>query len=102
VPVQRWSDVRDKRKLSPEATARARREADRALLEMNLRALRESAGKTQDEMAELTSMTQSELSRFERRDDHLLSTIRRYVEALGGKVEVFAVVKGKRVKLVGV
>jgi len=31
-------------------------------------------------------MTQAELSKFERRDDHLLSTLRRYVTALGGSL----------------
>jgi len=68
---------------------------------MTLRALREASGKTQDEMAELTAMSQSQLSRFERRDDYLLSTLRRYVEALGGEIEIVAVLKGKRIKLRG-
>ena len=44
-------------------------------------------------------MTQSELSRLESRTDHLTSTLRRYVEALGGKLEVTAVFGGRRVKL---
>jgi transcriptional regulator with XRE-family HTH domain len=100
--VNRWAEVKERRKLAPDALERVRQAADRDILAMNLRALRESAGKTQEEMAELTSMTQSQLSRIERRDDHLLSTIRRYVEALGGTVEIVAVVKGKRVKLEGV
>ncbi len=102
MPVNRWAEVKERRKLAPDALERVRQAADRDILAMNLRALRESAGKTQEEMAELTSMTQSQLSRIERRDDHLLSTIRRYVEALGGTVEIVAVVKGKRVKLEGV
>jgi hypothetical protein len=44
-------------------------------------------------------MTQSELSRLERRPDHLVSTLRRYVKALGGELEVTAVLGAKRVKL---
>jgi transcriptional regulator with XRE-family HTH domain len=72
------------------------------LLEMDLRDLREAAGRTQQEMAELTDMTQSELSRFVRREDHKLSTLRRYVEALGGELEVAAVIGDKRIALKGV
>ena len=66
---------------------------------MTLRGLRESVGRTQGEVASRVSMTQPQLSRVETRRDHLLSTLRRYVEALGGHVEVVAVVKGTRVIL---
>jgi transcriptional regulator with XRE-family HTH domain len=66
---------------------------------MNLRSLRESLGKTQDEIARRAAMTQSQLSRLERRDDHLLSTLRKYVRALGGDLEVVAVLRKKRVSL---
>jgi hypothetical protein len=44
-------------------------------------------------------MTQSELSRLESRDDHLTSTLRRYVEALGGTLEISAVFGKRRIKL---
>jgi hypothetical protein len=44
-------------------------------------------------------MTQSELSRLESRSDHLTSTLRRYVEALGGTLEVNAVFGKRRVKI---
>jgi hypothetical protein len=36
--------------------AKIQREADREALEMSLRALRESTGKTQEDMAEITAM----------------------------------------------
>ena len=45
---------------------------------------------------------QSELSKIERREDHLLSTLRKYVEALGGELEVVAVLGDKRIRLRGV
>jgi hypothetical protein len=44
-------------------------------------------------------MTQSELSRLEGRSDHLTSTLRRYVEALGGTLEISAVFGKRRIKL---
>lgn len=66
---------------------------------MALRSLRESVGTTQREMAVKTLMTQSQLSRVETRRDHLVSTLRTYVEALGGNVRVVAVVDGVDVTL---
>lgn len=47
-------------------------------------------------------MTQSELSRLESRSDHLISTLRRYVTALGGELEVTAVFGEHRIKITNV
>lgn len=66
---------------------------------MDLRAIREMIGKTQSEAADTAEMTQGELSRLERRSDHLLSTIRRYIESLGGEVDVIARFGDKMVRL---
>ena len=44
----------------------------------------------------------SEWSIFERRDDHLISTLRRYVTALGGELEVVDVFDNKRIALKGI
>ena len=35
----------------------------------------------------------------ERRPDHRISTLRRHVTALGGEIEITAVVDGKRIRL---
>ena len=65
-----------------------------------LRALREAADKTQDEVASLTGMDQSEISRVEQRDDLRLSTLRRYARALGAEIEIIALLPaGHRIKL---
>ena len=69
---------------------------------MKLRALRESIGRTQGDVARRVSMTQPQLSRVEGRRDHLTSTLRKYVQALGGRIEVAAVVKGERIILLDV
>jgi len=98
--IHKWSEIREK--LSPERRARLDAEVRHEVLAMDLRELRQEAGKTQVEVAEIAEMTQAELSKFERRDDHLLSTLRRYVTALGGQLEVVAVFDNKRVTLKGV
>ncbi len=97
----RWADIKHKGK-SPERIAAIERLVKDDILELELRELRELSGMTQVEAAEIAEMTQAQLSRIERRDDHLVSTIRRYVEALGGTVEVVAVLGNKRVALTGV
>lgn len=78
------------------------RRAGDGVVELDLRATRELLGKTQVEVAKAADMDQSEVSKAERRDDHLLSTLRRYVAALGGEVEVIAKFGNKRIRLQGV
>jgi DNA-binding XRE family transcriptional regulator len=98
--THKWSEIKDR--MSPERRGRVDAAVRRELLTMELRELRQEAGKTQAEVAEIAEMTQAELSKLERRDDHLLSTLRRYVTALGGQLEVVAVFDNKRIALKGV
>jgi hypothetical protein len=44
-------------------------------------------------------LTQSERSRLESPSHHRISTLRRYVEALGGELEIAALFGGRRVEL---
>jgi len=96
--LHRWEDLKRK-KIGPDGVERVRRRVEAELLEANLAELRRAVGVTQVAAAERAEMTQSELSKIERREDHLVSTLRRYVRALGGELEVTAVVGNKRVKL---
>lgn len=98
--THKWSEIKEK--MAPGRRARLDADVRRELLAMELRELRQEAGKTQAEVAGIAEMTQAELSKFERRDDHLISTLRRYVTALGGQLEVVAVFDNKRIALKGV
>lgn len=51
-------------------------------------ALRRELGRTQSELAERVGISQSDLSKLERRRDVRLSTLRSYVEALGGRLRL--------------
>jgi len=55
-----------------------------------LRDLRAAHTVTQQQLADLMEVRQASISKFERQDDLLVSTLRRYVEALGGRLEVRA------------
>lgn len=99
--LKRWEDIK-RQKLSPETIEKIHHEVEEEVLEMNLQAVRELAGKTQVDVARACGVAQSEVSRTERREDHLLSTLRRYVEALGGKLEISAHFGDKSIKIRGV
>lgn len=56
--------------------------------EMTLRDLRKAHDLTQERMAEALHITQDGVSRIEKRSDFLLSTLRSYVEAMGGRLRL--------------
>ena len=95
-----WKAI-EKKLFTREEIAEAERFAEREILEMNLQELRRAARKTQEQVARAAKMKQSELSRAERREDHLVSTLRCF-KGLGGELEVVARVGGRVVKLRGV
>ncbi len=88
----KWKDV--KQKASPEARERAKREALAEYAEMQkagVGALRISRKLTQVAVAEQMQVTQGVVSRLESQKDWNLSTLRKYVSALGGRLELRAV-----------
>jgi transcriptional regulator with XRE-family HTH domain len=58
--------------------------------EMTLAQLRSAMRRTQADMAERLRMKQASVSRLERRNDMLLSTLRSYVRAAGGELDLVA------------
>lgn len=55
-----------------------------------LKDLRQAAQQTQQDLAATLGVGQDTISRLEKRSDMLLSTMRRYVEAMGGSLELVA------------
>ena len=71
---------------------------------LSLKTLREASGKTQVEVAGQSEIHQADVSRLEARadfEDCLVATMRRYVEALGGTLELVALFGDKRIAIVG-
>ena len=56
--------------------------------EMTLRDLRKAHELTQEKMAELLGIKQESISSIEQRSDLLISTLRGYVEAMGGDLSL--------------
>lgn len=71
---------------------------------LTLKTLREATGKTQVDIARQSQIDQGDVSRLESRsdfDDCLVATLRRYVESLGGSLELVAQFGDKRISIAG-
>ena len=58
--------------------------------EMPLHELRRALAMTQKDMAEILRVNQPAVSKLEHRDDVYLSSLRSYIEAVGGKLKIVA------------
>lgn len=63
--------------------------------ELTLQALRKQLEITQENMAERLEIRQGNISKVESRGDMLISTLRNYLEAMGGKLELVAHLPGR-------
>jgi len=61
--------------------------------------LREASGTTQTQIADAMGVSQANVSRIEAQEDVYVSTLGRYVAAMGGRLELTAVFPGHRVQL---
>jgi len=55
-----------------------------------LKGLRQAVKRTQEELASSLGVGQDTISRLEQRGDMLISTLKRYVEAMGGQLDLVA------------
>ncbi len=79
------------RELSPARRKKIHSRAAQLIAEeMSLRQLRRARKLTQARLGETLGIGQDQVSRLEQRSDLLLSTLRSYVEALGGRLTILA------------
>ncbi len=78
---------------TPEDRAEIRRKAKEKVAGIRIQHIRESRRITQERIADSMGISQAALSRLERRPNMTIGTLQRYVEALGGRLEVRAVFK---------
>jgi DNA-binding XRE family transcriptional regulator len=82
--------------LSPERKARVeKRGRELVREEMTLQALRRQLEITQEDMAERLEVRQGNVSKVENRSDMLISTLRAYLEAMGGRLELVVHLPGR-------
>jgi hypothetical protein len=78
-----------------ERKAIARRSRELIAEELSLQELRKAMAVTQVQVAESLGKRQDEISRIEQRGDLLLSTLRDYVQSLGGELELLCTFKNR-------
>ncbi len=93
-----WREIKNQT-MTKRQQARAHALAMRDLAEMELRDLREALRVTQVALARKLKTTQAAVSRLEKRPHMLIHTLGDYVEALGGRIEVHAVLPDRTVSL---
>jgi predicted XRE-type DNA-binding protein len=78
------------RKMSPAARARSEAKAKRLIAEMPLHDIRAARQMTQEHLAKVLRVKQASVSRLERRADMYISTLRDFVRAMGGELDIVA------------
>lgn len=77
-------------KMPPEARARSEAKAREMLANMALDQLRAARNLTQEHLAALLGIKQASISKMERRTDMYIGTLSRFIEAMGGQLEIRA------------
>jgi predicted XRE-type DNA-binding protein len=88
---KKFANLRREIEANPERRARLDRERQFVRTIIGLTAIREARGATQRQIAEAWDVSQPNVSQIERTQDIYLSTLRKYVAALGGEIEINAV-----------
>ncbi len=78
------------RDFTPERRRRIDEMKDELLAEMPLHELRRARELTQRDMAKLLKVNQPAVSKLEQRTDVYVSSLRSYIEAVGGKLKIVA------------
>jgi len=77
-------------KMSPESRERAKAKTQAMLKEMPLHELRNARSLTQKQMAESMNIKQASVSKMEKRTDIYISTLKRFINAMGGHLDITA------------
>jgi transcriptional regulator with XRE-family HTH domain len=85
--TKKWSEIRATRSRPGVLEKVDKNRTKRAALLGEVRRARQM---TQETLAETLGMSQSEVSKVERRTDVYVSTLRRYIEAMGGELQIVA------------
>jgi septal ring factor EnvC (AmiA/AmiB activator) len=83
-----FSELR--KRMSPERRERNKTRAQIALLHLTLMELQESLGVTQDDLEAKLSDVESPVSELDNQEDIQVSTLSRYIKALGGNLRIVA------------
>jgi transcriptional regulator with XRE-family HTH domain len=87
--AKKWESIR--MKMAPERREANRLAAEQMIAEMALEELRTARNITQTHLASLLGITQASVSKMEKRADMYVSTLRSFVQAMGGELDIRAI-----------
>ena len=87
--AKKFKELMDR--MSPERRARIEARVRELEAEMPLDELREAREFTQEHLAKILKVRQAAVSKLERRADMYLSTLEKFIEAMGGELQIRAI-----------
>ncbi len=89
-------------KMTLERRAANEKRTEQLLAEMPLHELRKALKLTQEQIAEELGISQAAVSKMEKRPDMYIKTLERFIQAMGGTLDVVAHFPNGEVKITGV
>ncbi|MBT2374471.1 helix-turn-helix domain-containing protein [Pseudomonas fluorescens] len=86
-------------RMTPESRADAEQIFQQHLKEMPLHELRKAQQMSQENLAKALNINQAAVSKMERRTDMYISTLRNYIRAMGGELEIVATFPDGQIKI---
>lgn len=86
--AKKFSELRAR--MSPKARAKSEAMTARLLEDMPLQELRQALDLTQRQVAESLKIEQAAVSKMEKQTDMYVSTLRRFIVAMGGQLDIVA------------
>lgn len=88
-----------KKQIKPKVIKAAKLKSQAMLAELPLNELRHARELSQEQLAEALHIKQSSVSKIERRTDMYISTLRNFIRAMGGELEINAVFPDGLIKI---
>lgn len=85
--------------MSDEAQAEAHQRAQEMLQQLALAELRQAQHLSQEELAKVLNIQQPAVAKIEKKVDMHISTLKRFIEALGGELEIKALFPDHEVRI---
>lgn len=86
--AKKWNEIR--RRHAPEVEEQIRGKVKAAAQAMTLHQLRQARQLTQVNLAQILKINQGAVSTMEKRTDMYVSTLRKFIEAMGGQLRITA------------
>lgn len=86
-------------RMSPEAQGRARTKSDTLETEMALAEVRRAMKLSQEELAAILQINQASVAKMEKRTDMYIGTLRRFIQAMGGELDIVARFPDRQIRI---